>query len=801
VLRRLYLFTSLSILGLGLSAQEVTISGKITDSETSESLPYVHVVALPGMQSATSNIEGYFTLLAVPKKGSRLIFNYLGYRRDTIWLDGSKNLKEFNVELVNEAVELDVFEYSEESNQSIESSEEISKISINPAQLQNLPNLGEVDIFRSLQLLPGISGANESSSGLYVRGGTPDQNLILLDGMNIYHVDHFFGIFSAFNANAIKDVQVYKGGFEAKYGGRVSSVVDMTAKSGNLKKPAINVTANMLSANVVAETPLPFVNGSFLLAARRSYTDILRSPTYQSIFNNVTEADQEDEPLGFGIGGSGSVEPDFFFYDLNAKLNLNLGKKDVVSLNFFNSRDNLDNSSVQDFGAGLGLDTDSKLETTDVTKWGNTGTSFKWSRQWSPKIFNRVLASYSQYDSDYELIDKFTFDTLSFQFSTQQRNKIQDITLRDDLEWKLSEQHKLSLGLWFTRNEIDYLNFIDDSVEVQNQNEIGSYISAYAQDEWSPTKWLKLNVGMRFTQYDVVKENYFEPRLSVLVKPTKNFRLKAAWGRYNQFINRIILENIFGGSRDFWLLADGESIPVQSSEHIIVGAGVETKDFLIDVEAYQKTNTGLVEYSLRFGDPYDTTQNFNDLFFEGTGIVRGIEFLLQKKFGALTGWLAYTLSKVEYTFPGLQETPFPALHDQRNEVKLIGMYKWKRFAFSGTYVYATGKPYTAPVGIYEITLLNGYQQKYIHVGDKNSSRLPAYHRLDIGANYSFNIGKTENKVGISVFNVYNRKNIKYRRFQIQNFDPQTFLPTESKLLQTDVNLLGIVPNFFINIRF
>ena len=285
------------------------------------------------------------------------------------------------------------------------------------------------------------------------------------------------------------------------------------------------------------------------------------------------------------------------------------------------------------------------------------------------------------------------------------------------------------------------------------------------------------------------------------MKPTKNFRLKAAWGRYNQFINRIILENIFGGSRDFWLLADGESIPVQSSEHIIVGAAFETKDFLIDVEAYQKTNTGLVEYSLRFGDPYDTTQNFNDLFFEGTGIVRGIEFLLQKKFGALTGWLAYTLSKVEYTFPGLQETPFPALHDQRNEVKLIGMYKWKRFAFSGTYVYATGKPYTAPVGIYEITLLNGYQQKYIHVGDKNSSRLPAYHRLDIGANYSFNIGKTENKVGISVFNVYNRKNIKYRRFQIQNFDPQTFLPTESKLLQTDVNLLGIVPNFFINIRF
>lgn len=758
-------------------------------------MPFVHVTALPANIASMSNVEGRFNLLKLDTTQLLLVFTSLGYRSDTLVYQSGMPTEALRIEMQSSAIQLKTFEVEGNSNQSMEMSKEVSRVSINPMQLQRLPNLGEVDIFRSLQLLPGVSGSNESSSGLYVRGGTPDQNLILLDGINIYHVDHFFGVFSAFNAMAIKDVQMYKGGFESRYGGRLSSVVDLTAKAGNKNKPAANFNANMLSANLVLESPLPKNFGSFLIAARRSYTDVLRSPTYRSIFGNLTEEDQAADP-GFGIGGLNAVEPVFFFYDLNAKLSLTPSSKDVISINYFQSGDNLDNSSTQNFGGF-----NASLETTDKTTWGNQGASLKWSRQWSPKIFNRFIASYSQYQSDYELTDLFTFDTLQFQSKTVQFNEINDLSLRNDFEYQISEKHQLKSGFWLSNNDISYTNVLDDSIQVQDQQGRGNTYAFYLQDSWRIHKSLTATAGMRFTYFDLSQKNYPEPRLSLAWQLSEKLRFKGAWGIYYQFVNRVILENIFGGSRDFWLLAGQNGIPVQFSQHYIAGLAWENKNYLIDVEFYRKNMGGLVEYSLRFGEAFEQEQDFDDLFFKGQGQVNGMDLLIQKKFGKLNGWLAYTLSQVEYNFPGIQINPFPALHDQRHEFKSVLMYSWKSFDFSSTFVYGTGRPYTAPVGLYELELLNGYRQKYIHVGDKNSSRLPDYHRLDLGISYRFNLGKIENRVGISVFNVYNRRNIKYRRFQIQNFDPESLRPIEARLLQTDIQLLGIVPNFFVNIKF
>lgn len=777
------------------SAAQVNISGSIVDAKTGESMPFVHVTALPANIASMSNVEGRFNLLKLDTTQLLLVFTSLGYRSDTLVYQSGMPTEALRIEMQSSAIQLKTFEVEGNSNQSMEMSKEVSRVSINPMQLQRLPNLGEVDIFRSLQLLPGVSGSNESSSGLYVRGGTPDQNLILLDGINIYHVDHFFGVFSAFNAMAIKDVQMYKGGFESRYGGRLSSVVDLTAKAGNKNKPAANFNANMLSANLVLESPLPKNFGSFLIAARRSYTDVLRSPTYRSIFGNLTEEDQAADP-GFGIGGLNAVEPVFFFYDLNAKLSLTPSSKDVISINYFQSGDNLDNSSTQNFGGF-----NASLETTDKTTWGNQGASLKWSRQWSPKIFNRFIASYSQYQSDYELTDLFTFDTLQFQSKTVQFNEINDLSLRNDFEYQISEKHQLKSGFWLSNNDISYTNVLDDSIQVQDQQGRGNTYAFYLQDSWRIHKSLTATAGMRFTYFDLSQKNYPEPRLSLAWQLSEKLRFKGAWGIYYQFVNRVILENIFGGSRDFWLLAGQNGIPVQFSQHYIAGLAWENKNYLIDVEFYRKNMGGLVEYSLRFGEAFEQEQDFDDLFFKGQGQVNGMDLLIQKKFGKLNGWLAYTLSQVEYNFPGIQINPFPALHDQRHEFKSVLMYSWKSFDFSSTFVYGTGRPYTAPVGLYELELLNGYRQKYIHVGDKNSSRLPDYHRLDLGISYRFNLGKIENRVGISVFNVYNRRNIKYRRFQIQNFDPESLRPIEARLLQTDIQLLGIVPNFFVNIKF
>ncbi len=797
-MKKILLFFVLFGFTTNLFAQ-FNLQGKIEDEASGEALPFVNVVLKSNKKGTATNVDGYFTLFDVPTDTSTILISYLGYGISEVKLTPQDFKGQRVFEIKKQAIELKTFEISDQSKQTIKLTEDVSRVSLNPAQLQNLPNLGEVDIFRGLQLLPGVSGTSESSSGLYVRGGTPDQNLVLLDGINIYHVDHFFGIFSPFNAYAIKDVQFYKGGFPAEFGGRLSSVVDLTAKTGNAKKPSLAFNGNMLSLNGVIESPLPKKLGSILIAGRRSYTDFIQSPTYNNLFDNVSEQDQED--LGFGIGGFNQVEPDFFFYDLNAKVTLTPTDVDVISFNFFSSKDNLDNSSEDSFG-GFG-----KLETIDKTNWGNDGYSLKWSRQFNPKFYSKAILSYSKYQSDYELgnnfysTDSLGNDSLLFSFNTVQNNTVEDVTFRYDAEFQYNPNHTLKFGTWITNNQIKYLNVLDDSINLQDRKEAGTTYSFFVQNRSEFGK-LTTEGGLRGSYFTPTSKIYFEPRLSFNYNLFKNVRVKGAWGVYRQFINRVILENVFGGSRDFWLLSDGNTLPVSFAQHYILGAAYENNSWLFDVEAYRKNTGGLLEYSLRFGGFDDSNENFDNLFFRGTGVVHGIDFLLQRKMGAFTGWIGYTLSKVDYTFPKInQGRTFPALHDQRHEAKIIGSYTLGDFVFASTFIYATGKPYTAPIGQYNIKLIDDTERQYIHFGDKNSQRLPDYHRLDFSITYNYEFSFMEGNAGISFFNLYNRQNIKYKRFFLREFDPETFMPIPPELVETDITLLGFVPNFFISFRF
>ena len=778
---------------------QYTLQGKILDTETGEALPFVNVVLKSTRVGSSTNVDGYFSLLNIPTDTSTILISYIGYGVVEKKLTPKDFVSLLSIEIKRESIELKTFEVSDKSKQTIELPKEVSRVSLNPQQIQTLPNLGEVDIFRGLQLLPGVSGTSESSSGLYVRGGTPDQNLVLLDGINIYHVDHFFGIFSPFNAYAIKDVQFYKGGFPAEFGGRLSSVVDLTAKTGNTKKPSFALNGNMLSVNGVIESPLPKKLGSILIAGRRSFTDFLESPTYQSLFDNVTEQDQEE--LGFGIGGFNTVNPDFFFYDLNAKVTLTPTDVDVISFNYFSSRDNLDNSSDQNLG------TFGKLETIDKTNWGNDGYSLKWSRQWNPKFYSKAIVSYSKYLSDYELgnnfysTDSLGNDSLLFSFKTVQDNTVEDAAFRYDAEYQYSSKQTLKFGTWYTYNQIRYLNILDDSITLQDRFNVGNTYAFYAQNK---SNWGKLTteVGVRGTYFTPTNKIYGEPRFSFNYQAFPKIRIKGAWGVYRQFINRVILENVFGGSRDFWLLSNGNTLPVSFSQHYILGGAYENKTWLFDVEAYRKNMGGLLEYSLRFGGFDESNENFDNLFFRGPGVVNGIDFLLQKKVGALTGWLGYTLSRVDYTFPDInQGRSFPALHDQRHEAKVVASYTLGDFIFAANFIYATGKPFTAPVGQYNIKLIDGKERQYIHFGDKNSQRLPDYHRADVSITYNFDTKWVGGNFGISFFNIYNRRNIKYKRFFLREFDPKTFQPIPPEVVETDITLLGFVPNFFLSLRF
>ena len=800
-------------------AQRRTLSGTVRDAETSETLPYATVLIKDTQIGTASNADGYFVLVSVDTDSLVLQISYLGYSPAEIPVDLRAQTEPLDVALEPHTDELDEVLILSERYQIMKTAENVSQVTVSPKDLTYLPSIGEVDIFRSLQLMPGVSGTNEGSSGLYVRGGTPDQNLVLLDGMTVYHVDHFFGFFSAFNADAIKDVQLFKGAFPAKYGGRTSSVVSLTGKTGDPNNFRLGLGANLLSGHAVAEIPLNG-RGSILLSARRSYTDVLKSPLYDNIFDVFNGTDDQGNmqigPAGGGSGGPGgsdgrfgerfgnaqvaTIQPDFYFYDLNAKVTYRPTNRDIFALSLYNGKDYLDNSRVlsrdlTEQNANLpqrrlggGLD--------DVTDWGNLGASTKWSRQWHPRFYSNALLAYSVYFSNHdrrtntEILELETESIMrSINLSSFEENQVTDFTLGLDNEWQLAQSNKIDFGFRLTQSSADFLFLENDTLTVVDREQEARQISGYLQDTWQILNRLELNLGVRATHYDQNNNMYVEPRLSTSLRLSERLKLKGAYGHFHQFVNRIVNENVTEGSRDFWLLADGDIVDVGRAEHIVVGASYETPSFLFDVELFHKNLEGLSEFSLRYRrDRF--RMEAEELFFIGDGYAKGLEVLAQKKTGQHTGWISYTLSKVEHQFDVYNDgNPFPALHDQTHELKIVNSFSVGRWTFAVTWIYATGTPYTAPESQYFIDLLNGAQQSYIHVSEKNSLRLPAYHRLDLAAHFRFDLGQSQADVGLSFFNVYNRTNLWYREFDLSEAPP----------LITDITYLGFTPN--VSVRF
>jgi outer membrane receptor protein involved in Fe transport len=791
--------------------ERVTVSGTVHDAESGEALPYASVMVQGTTLGTATNVDGHFALVGVPEGTHTLRVTYIGYAPASVGIDTDSLSGPLNIELSSAATSLGEVLVTAEPYHIMKTAETASQITVSPRDLAMLPTVGEIDIFRSLQLLPGISGTNESSSGLYVRGGTPDQNLVLLDGMTVYHVDHFFGFFSAFNADAIKDVQVFKGAYPAEYGGRTSSVVNLTGKTG-ADDYRMGVGVNLLSASTVAEVPLGD-RGSFLVSARRSYTDVLQTGVYNSIYETVTgeditSDDQGDGGIGPGGGalggsfqgpGQATVQPDFHFYDLNAKLTYRPSDVDVLALSVYNGKDNLDQSRTQSTTATQGgfAGATTTSDVYDVTGWGNLGVSGKWSRQWTPRFYSNALVAYSQYfsdserNTDTERLDAET-DSVTFSRSTSrlEDNQLDDVSFRLDNQWQASSSHAVQFGLDATRRNARYTFNRDDTLSILDREQEALQAAAYVQDTWTPLPQLRLTAGVRTGYYDGTGDTYVEPRVSLNYDLTDRLQFKGAYGQYSQFVSRVVNESITEGARDFWLLADGDQVGVQKATHYVLGASYETPTWLLDMEAYRKDVAGLSEFSLRFRRSGAGVQA-SDLFFAGDGRTRGLEFLLQKKAGWYTGWLGYTLSTVEHTFDDLNGgEPFPALHDQTHEINVVNSFRLSpRWNVSATWVFGAGTPYTSPESEYTITLLDGSQQSYIHVGEKNGERLPAYHRLDAAINYRFPIGTSEVNVGLSVFNLYNHTNVWYKEFDL----------TQSPFVTTDVAYLGFTPNISLRV--
>lgn len=786
----------LSACALVAVAQEVrsTVSGRVSDAATGEALPAVTVTVVGTRINTSTNIDGHFVLSGLSTGALRLRFTCIGYRIYEI--AAQPGTTELDIQLTTEADELDEVTVTGESTQRFKANEQVGMIRMNPRLIATLPSLGEKDIFRAFQLMPGVSAGNEQSAGLYVRGGTPDQNLVLFDGFTVYNVDHLFGFFSAFNANAIKDVRLFKGGFDAQYGGRLSALMDITGKEGSKTAFNAGMDVGFLSANAFVETPIG-EHISVLATYRRSFGtsfyDKLKDQA--TVDNHRGRSDGRLSGIADRIRGQADVQS--WFDDLNTKVTYHSGGGDVLSWSVYHGKDHLDNSIQAGGGGWIGSRISSFFSnTTDIASWGNTGTSLKWSRQWSPTLYSNSLVSYSHYFSERDnTLHGHITDTLGtereFRSGTIEDNRLHDYAARTDWEWSVSATHRLGFGAQYSYQDIGYTYARNDTLTLVNRQSSGHTFATYMEDVMRMVNHrLTLVPGIRLTAFSPTGQWYIEPRFRGEYQLTDRVKVKGSAGQYNQFAKRVVREDLLRGSRDFWLLADDGRIPVSLSRQYSAGISWENERFLIDGEAYVKEMEGLSEYTLRF-QPSGGGADYADFFYEGTGLARGIDLLAQKKMGRYNGWIGYTLAEVTNRFDVYGENAFPAANDVRNEFKMVHNYRLGRFDFSVSWFYMTGKPYTAPTGGYEITLLDGTRQTYLNVSEKNALRLPAYHRLDAAVTLNFGRpGKFNGTLGLSVFNLYNRTNVWYKNFEI----------VEDEIVETDVNYLGFTPNLSLSIK-
>jgi ferric enterobactin receptor len=783
-----------------------SLAGRVTDYSTGASLPSTSIRVRGSKITAVSNSDGYFNLSNVPADTSVLMISYGGYQMALERLTAESAVTRIEISLIPADNALNEVVINGEKKEGIMNSDsrKFGVIQLTPSKLAVLPNIGERDILRSLQLMPGISGSNESSSGAYVRGGTPDQNLVLFDGFTVYQVDHLYGFYSAFNVNAVSDVQMYKGGFSSKFGGRLSSVTDIKGKSGNSKTPGFGVDLSLLSLNVYGETPITD-KSSILFSLRRSY----QGPLYNKIFNHLNNTTQTAVTAGpgggFGGGGPGGranfqTQVDSWFYDLNGKYSYTFDDKNIFTLSYYSGKDKLDNSRDQNIPTSISSTVNSS-SITDLTTYGNVGTSAKWSRRWTDKLYSNNLVSYSHFYSDRDrgvtnsVLDS-TDATVTTSNGNQESNNLKDYSAKSDWEWTLNNSSKVLFGGFVSSQELRYNYLQNDTISLVNQNNKAVTLGGYVELEQNIGS-LRLQPGVRLSHFDLTGKNYVEPRFSATYAVSKRLMLKAATGRFYQFTNRVVREDILSGNKDFWVLANGTSIPVGTSDHFILGASYETDNYLFSVEGYYKKLAGLTEYSLRqtgsgmMGNP-NAVVTLEENFYNGTGYAKGLEFMVQKKVGQYSGWVSYTLASAYNKFDIYGDDYFAASQDVRNEFKSINLYKEGRWTFSATWIYASGRPYTAPIGSYTIDRAGSGTKTYFVISGKNTERLPGYHRLDAAITYD--LIKTNTKkigtIGFSFFNLYNRTNTWYKDYSIIG----------NQVISTDVNYLGFTPNLTLSLK-
>lgn len=754
----LFFLIFLSFVWNGLQAQRYTISGYITDKDNGEHLIGANVFDKQTLGGCVSNNYGFYSLT---HEGGRvaIVVSYLGYEdlETELGLAGDTTI---NFELEVSSSEIEQVTVVGNKRSKVEDTQ-MSMIDIPIATLQKVPVLfGEADVLKVIQLLPGVQSGTEGSTGIYVRGGGPDQNLFLLDGVPVYNASHLFGFFSVFNPDAVKTVQLYKGGFPARFGERLSSVIDIRMKDGNMKKYQGSFSVGLIASKFYLEGPIKKDRTSFILSARRTYADLLARP-----FIAASNAQRDDKFTG-----------GYYFYDVNAKVNHKFSEKSRLFLSAYLGNDEAYGKDKYRDDYGNPAD---RNEYTDKfgLGWGNIISALRWNYLLTNRLFSNTTVTYSRYIFDVH------DEAESKNLASGERNLdffryfsgIEDVSARLDFDYYPSAAHTVKFGTSYTYHDFKpgvtrlKFDFGDESSRIDTTigNETidaGEWV-AYAEDNIRIGSAVRVNAGVHFAAFNVQDTTYtsLQPRLSVRVLAGDGLSFKASYSRMAQFVH-LLTTSAISLPTDLWLPVTRKFEPPVSDQFAVGMSAQLPKGLDLTVEGFYKTMENLIEYKegASFGS---SGSSWETKVEKGRGWSYGGEFLLEKNTGKTTGWIGYTLSWTNRQFENLNfGRVFPAKYDRRHDISVVVTHEFsKQFDIGLTWVYGTGNAATLGVMEYPSPNIPGifgrsYYGPLTEYEGRNNYRTPAYHRLDLGLNFNKELRRGVRTWNISVYNAYNRKN-------------------------------------------
>jgi hypothetical protein len=773
-----------------LSAQKYTISGYIKDSESGETLIGATVVDRKSGQGTVTNTYGFYSL-TIPADSVRLEAAYIGYKSEALLLKLNQN-KTITLKLSPSAALKEV-EIVGEKYERIEERAQMSRIDVPIEQIKRVPALlGEVDVLKALQLLPGVSGGGEGQSGLYVRGGGPDQNLILLDGVPVYNASHLFGFFSVFNADAIKDVTLTKGGFPARYGGRLSSVIEINMKEGNENELHGEGSVGIVASKVTLEGPLKKGRSSFIISGRRTYIDLLARP----LIRQSLKAEGSDGKTGY------------YFYDLNTKLNYRFSDKDRLYLSFYTGDDLFYLDINEKYNNGNGRN---EYRTETGLGWGNITTALRWNHIFTPKLFANTTLTYSQYrfktnggESDRDFVGNTQVGESTFRL--RYFNGIDDWAGKIDFDWSPNPTHLVKFGANLIAHTFRPGKFQTELIEngdgenrnekfeIGQPNERAAEYATYIEDDWKVTDRLRLNYGMHFSGFTPKGKTYVsaQPRINARYLIDGGWALKGGFSTMRQYIHLLTNESI-GLPTDLWLPATDKVRPQDAWQVAVGAAKTFGKNYECSVELYYKEMDNVIAF--KEGSSLFQFSDWETRVTQGRGTAYGSEFFVQKKKGRLTGWVGYTLSWANRQFDELNfGKEYPYKFDRRHDFEIVASYKIsERVQISGTWVYATGNSVTFGTSKYVHPSPYGsvsslYGQTTTELTDRNNFRVPSYNRLDVGIDFKKKKKNHERTWSIGAYNAYNRKNPFFL------FLDETYVNNKPKTVLKQASLFPVIPS-------